>query len=89
MQLLSDLLISRGIDPSTLEKDERCRICRIHGPELHDNYECSEEVCHDLWGELGRLHWETNTEREKKDIKEVFRESTKAVLDTVLGRNRP
>lgn len=91
MQVLSDLLISRGIDPAGLENYRRCEICRMHGPELHKEYQCNENVCRDLWGDLARLHWEKPSEednKEKKDIKEVFRDQTKTLLNTVLGRKK-
>ncbi len=89
MNLLSHLLLSRGIDPSSLEKEERCRICRKYGPQLDDQYECSEQVCYELWGDLSMLHWEKESDEEKKDIRDVFRGATETLLDTFLGRRKP
>jgi hypothetical protein len=88
LQILSDLLISRGINPATLEKHKRCEICRENGPGLHEGYECSEGVCRDLWGELASPYWKTPASEEKKDIKELFRDRTKTFLNAVLGRSK-
>ena len=65
MQILSDLLISRGIDPAGLDKHKRCDICRKHGPDLHQDYSCSEPICRILWGDLADLHWKESASEEK------------------------
>jgi len=89
VQILSDLLISRGIDPVALDKQKRCEVCRSNGPRLHENYACSEGVCRGLWGDLADLHWAKAGGRRKKDIKEVFRDVRGTLLDKTLGRKQP
>jgi hypothetical protein len=88
LQILSDLLISRGIKPSELSKEKRCKVCREYGPDLHESYTCTEAVCSELWGSLAREHWRPQ-EPPKKDIKEVFRDAPNALLDAFLRRNKP
>ncbi len=88
MQILSDLLVSRGIDPAGLERHERCDVCRKNGPDLYQDYQCIEAVCRDLWGDLADLHWKKAPSEEKRDIREVLRGVPKTLLDTVLRRNR-
>jgi hypothetical protein len=57
LPILSDLLISRGIDPAGLDKHKRCDVCRKHGPDLHPDYSCSKPVCSTLWGDLADIYW--------------------------------
>jgi len=57
LPILSDLLISRGIDPVGLDKHKRCDVCRKHGPDLQEDYSCSKNVCTMLWGELAEIYW--------------------------------
>jgi len=89
VQILFDLLISRGIDPAALDKHKRCEICRSNGPQVHRNYVCSEGVCRDLWGHLADLHWAKTGKKRKKDIKEVFRDVAGTLLEKTMGRKQP
>ncbi len=89
MQILADLLISRGIKPSQLSKHKRCDMCRECGPGLLESYACTESVCAELWGDLALDHWKRASKPAKRDIREVFRDVPNALLDAVLRRNRP
>ncbi len=88
MQILSDLLISRGIDPERLERHKRCEVCRRNGPQLYEGYACSERVCRDLWGDLADRHWTKAGKPRKKDIKEVFSELAGTLLEGIFGRRQ-
>ena len=76
MPILSDLIISRGIDPSALDKHKRCDICRKNGPEILNDYRCCEEVCRKLWGDLAELHW-----KESEPVDGDSRGSIRSKLD--------
>ncbi len=85
MPILSDLLISRGIKPSRLDKQKRCDICRRHGPELYEGYQCNERVCGDLWGELSDLHWRSQQTGTKKS-RGILGNTPANLLDRFLGK---
>ena len=86
MPILSDLLVSRGVDPASLENYKRCDICRRHGPKVLKSYACTEEVCRELWGDLADRHWKS-TDQRKKDIRGELQAVARTLLNRILGRN--
>ena len=87
MPILSDLLLSRGVKPDSLENYERCEICRKHGPAVLPSYVCSEEVCRELWGDLADRHWKKKEQR-KKDIRADIQALARTLLNRILGRTK-